>query len=450
MTGPSARDCQRFSDAAEPTGTPEKNHTAPFNQRVIDKLPTLLRVLGTVVLLVTFYSFLVDGWNQGNDLWRYSLLLAHTGLLAIIGLACPGWLRETKGPRLLVTLAVASVPANFAVLGALLYSLVLPSSGAGIPGYMLWQAPGAVSLAATATVAMAVLIPVTRLGFTALARPLAKPLSALFLLNNAALLLPIREGEWIAWLALALLGLAFAINRRIAGGHISARTDEGFLAQGLVFLPLVILLVRSAWLYAFDLYLVSAGWLAFYMLLRQTRPMLSAGSPFQAVWEMLALFSALAQIPSLTLAILDTPRLSEALALPLAGTIAAAMIYGVRYQDNGRGLEGLASTVLVMTLGTNLLFSEALLAAFIGVGGGIAMVVLGGKAEQRYSVVGGISLLVGSVLRETLALLQHFHMGSWIGLAILGISAILLASLIESKGRSLSGLWQHLTESRTP
>ena len=78
------------------------------------------------------------------------------------------------------------------------------------------------------------------------------------------------------------------------------------------------------------------------------------------------------------------------------------------------------------------------------------MVVLGGKAEQRYSVVGGISLLVGSVLRETLALLQHFHMGSWIGLAILGISAILLASLIESKGRSLSGLWQHLTESRTP
>ncbi len=82
------------------------------------RLPTLLRILGAGALVVAMYSYLAKGWESGNDIFRYLLMLGHTGVLTAIGLASGHWLKESKGARLLLTLALVSVPANFAILGA--------------------------------------------------------------------------------------------------------------------------------------------------------------------------------------------------------------------------------------------------------------------------------------------------------------------------------------------
>ena len=89
---------------------------------LMKNLPAILRILGAGAVLIAMYSFLVKGWDNGDDMFRYFLMLGHTGALAAIGLASGYWLKESKGARLLLTLALISVPANFAILGAFLFS----------------------------------------------------------------------------------------------------------------------------------------------------------------------------------------------------------------------------------------------------------------------------------------------------------------------------------------
>ena len=48
-------------------------------------LSEALRILGATVLLASMSVFLLQGWNEGNDISRYLLLLAQTGLLAAAG-----------------------------------------------------------------------------------------------------------------------------------------------------------------------------------------------------------------------------------------------------------------------------------------------------------------------------------------------------------------------------
>ena len=73
---------------------------------LMKKLPSLLRILGTTALLVAMYSFLVKGWHSGGDVFRYLLMLGHTGAMAAVGLASGHWLKEGIGARLLLTLAL--------------------------------------------------------------------------------------------------------------------------------------------------------------------------------------------------------------------------------------------------------------------------------------------------------------------------------------------------------
>ena len=75
-----------------------------------------------MAVLFSLYTFLMRGWEGSSVLIRYLMLLGHTGALATIGLASGHFLKEAKGARLLLVLALISVPANFAILGAFIFS----------------------------------------------------------------------------------------------------------------------------------------------------------------------------------------------------------------------------------------------------------------------------------------------------------------------------------------
>ena len=106
-----------------------------------------LRILGAAGLLASMSLFLLQGWNDGNDIGRYLMLLTQTGLLAAAGFAMSHGLKETKGARLFFGLALVSVPANFTILGALLYS-VFQWDGAltTYPGFATWQIENVASI----------------------------------------------------------------------------------------------------------------------------------------------------------------------------------------------------------------------------------------------------------------------------------------------------------------
>ena len=161
--------------------------------RNVATLSEALRILGAGVILVSMSVFLLQGWNEGNDIRRYLLLLTQTGLLGAAGFAMSHLVKETKGARLFFGLALVSIPANFTILGALLYSVFQWDGGlTTYPGYADWRIEDVASIGVTMTAAMLVLVPVTLFCFAIMARHSAKRLSLHFLLLNALLLLPVR------------------------------------------------------------------------------------------------------------------------------------------------------------------------------------------------------------------------------------------------------------------
>ena len=123
-------------------------------------LSEALRILGAAVLVASMSVFLLQGWSEGNDISRYLLLLTQTGLLAAAGFAMSHGLRETKGARIFFGLALGSIPANFTILGALLYSVFQWDGGLiNYPDYAHWQIENLAGTGATLGGAMVVLIP---------------------------------------------------------------------------------------------------------------------------------------------------------------------------------------------------------------------------------------------------------------------------------------------------
>ena len=75
-------------------------------------LSEALRFLGASVLVASMSVFLLQGWSEGNDVGRYLMLLAQSGLLAAAGLAMSHGLQESKGARIFFGVGLISIPAK--------------------------------------------------------------------------------------------------------------------------------------------------------------------------------------------------------------------------------------------------------------------------------------------------------------------------------------------------
>ena len=209
-------------------------------------LSEALRMLGAVVILASMSVFLLQGWSEGNDISRYLLLLTQTGLLAAAGFAMSHLVKETKGARIFFGLTLVSIPANFTILGALLYSVFQWDGGlTTYPGYASWRIEDVASIGVTLGGAMVVLLPVTLICFKIMARHSAKMLSLHFLVVNALLLLPIRSS--MAAGTVGLLGVLYALHMigKLTHSDRALKTGEGKFALATLFIPLGIILFLS-------------------------------------------------------------------------------------------------------------------------------------------------------------------------------------------------------------
>lgn len=403
---------------------------------IMKKLPTLLRILGAGALIIAMYSFLAKGWESGNDVFRYLLMLGHTGILAAIGLASGHWLKESKGARLLLTLALVSVPANFAILGAFIFSQTTAVDIAQYPHYVAWTVESLNTALLASGGAMLILVPITLLGFTVLARSMSKKLSLLFLCSNAALLLPLRDPQLIGMLVLALTSFTIIFSRKTAHNHTAAKTQEGVTALGLQLLPLAVLMGRSLWLYSVDLFLMTVLSITVFFILRQISLYLEPGSKLRNVLDGLSLFPAISSTLWFSAALNETAFVPEALAIPLGAFASATMVYDLsrRSHKNTDFFRSIAVGGLVLCIIANLLFLTSLLAALASAVIGFMLLVYGYKVQQRSLFTGGIVLMIAGISQQLYELVHHFDLGGWASLATLGIVAIVAASVMESQG----------------
>jgi len=413
-----------------------KNASWTTHTNLIKKLPDILRTLGTIALLVAMYSFLAKGWQSGNDVFRYLMMLGHTSALAIIGLASGHWLKEGKGARLLMALALVSVPANFAILGAFIFSQTAAIDISHYPNYVAWTVDSLNTALLTSGGAMLLLIPITLLGFTVLARSMSKKLSLLFLCSNAALLLPLRDPQLIGLLVLSLAFLSIFLSRKASRNKLAAKTREGVIALGLQLLPLAVLMGRSLWLYSFDLFLFTVLSITVFFVLRQTSTYLEQDSRWHGLTNVLSIIPAMAVAPLLSVTLIDVFHFAIALAFPVGALVSAALIYDISNRSATRAslYRHLAAAVLLLTMITNLMMFTSLMATLTCIVIGISVAVFGYNKQQRSVFASGFVLTLTGIGQQFYEIFHHFDLGSWASLAVLGVASIVIASTIESQG----------------
>ena len=65
---------------------------------------------------------------------------------------------------------------------------------------------------------------------------------------------------------------------------------------------------------------------------------------------------------------------------------------------------------------------------------GLGLIATSYIAQQRTAFIGGVTLFIGGMLEQFTHLFQLFNLGYWSTLAITGVVAILIGSLLESQG----------------
>lgn len=396
-----------------------------------------LRILGAAVILASMSVFMLQGWSDGNDIRRYLLLLTQTGLLTAAGFVLSHLVKETKGARLFFGLALMSIPANFTILGALLYSVVQWDGGLiTYPGYADWRIKDLASVGATMGGAMLMLVPVTLFSFAVMARRSATSLSCHFLLLNSLLLLPIRSS--IAAGTIALIGVVYALYvvSQLTRQNLSLNTGEGKFALAILFVPLGIILFRSMYFYQVDSLMIAMISLALFLSARQAAEFPDRNPNLAFLLELASW--PLALIIPLALIVALDPGLASALKAPVFSVIYAALAGDVIRRTKspmlGQAIAVSIGAAVAVSFTGAVMLSPSATTALFSIAAGIFLVLWGAAGNKVLTISAGVITLGAGALLGFDDIVNLIVASSWIDLAIFGATAIALGSVLDRHG----------------
>jgi len=396
-----------------------------------------LRIVGAAVLLSSMSMFLLQGWNEGNDINRYLMLLAQTGLLAGAGFAMSHGLGEAKGARVFFGLALVSIPANFTILGALLYSVIQWDGGlTTYPSFASWQIDDITRLGLTVGGAMAVLLPATLFCFAIMARQSSKALSLHFVLLNLLLLLPIRSSLAAGSIALAGTIYALYIVSRLVRQDPALKTGEGKFALTTLFIPAGIILFRSMYLYQVDSLMIAMLSTALLLAARQAATFPGRNPRVAMVLDVLSLPIILAAALSTTDAF--SPILASTLHAPMFAAIYTGLALDIMRRTDSRALARLTgmtiSLFVSLSFVLSVVFDQGALTALLSIFAGIAMLLAGASLNRLSAVFAGAIMMLAGVLLGLEPIIDFVVGSDWVDLAIFGAGAIALGSVLDRHG----------------
>ena len=423
------------SAQTEMINTSERKFMLETDQPWMAKLPIFLRSFGALAVIFSLYSFLFRGWEGSGDLLRYLMLLGHTGLLAIIALASGHFFREGKGPRLLFMLALVSVPVNFAILGGFIFAGVNTVFPGDYPSFVAWSVGNlstALMLAASASV---VLLGIVQLGFRTLARGMSGRMTLLFIVSNLALLLPIRDPVLVSIMTLGLGLYTLFMSSKTARQRTEVKTFEGMIAILLQFLPIGILLGRNIWLYTPDLFMLTVMAVVVFIGLRHCSQFLGKESPWRVLMELVSQVVAVVAGLSAGVALFDYQS-SLSLVIVGGGAVTAVMSYELarRAAYFNAFYQFVAMVAVCTTSILNLLWIETLDASLLSMLTGAGLIALGYHNKQRSIFTSGAIVSAAGTGHLFYYAMQYFDVNYWIVFALVGVVAIVCASMLESRG----------------
>jgi len=400
-------------------------------------LSEALRMLGAAVLVASMSVFLLKGWDSGNDVRQYLLLLSQTGLLAAAGFAMSHGLRETRGARVFFGLALISICANFVILGAMVFSVLHWDIGlTEYPSYALWQIDSLAGTSVTFAGALVVLLPVTLFCFAIFARQSSKMLSLHFLILNSLLLLPIRGSIAAGTIAIAGILYALFVISKLTAKDRSLKTGEGKFALTTLFIPLGIILFRSMFFYQVDSIMIGMVALALFLAARQVSLFPDRSPGIAAFLETLSV--PVAMVASFAFADALQPIVTSALTGPTFATLFTLMSTDLlRRTDSsvlGKIVTMTVSLVVAIGFCSAVLFYPSALTAILCVFAGAILLLMGSSISSNVATIfGALTLALGALLGFD-EMWQLARNSNWIELAVFGAFTIVLGSVIDRHG----------------
>ncbi len=402
-------------------------------------LSQVLRLLGAIVMVGGMSLFLLQGWQAGNDFSRFVTLLTHTLLLTGAGFFLSHVLKEFKGARLFFGLSLISVTANFAIMGALIFSVTGTPDASDYPNYASWIVQDPTQITWLLLGAALVLIPVTFLSYAILARPCTKWLATSYLLGNALLLIPTRSSLLIsALILLTVCGLVYLLQRNDSNQQ-ALQTFEGRFAKATLFIPAGLILTRSFLFYNIEAAATAVLSLTGYIVLQYTAKHLKSRSFFRALTELASPPLMLTCAGGLTVAL--DKWIPDAAMIPFFSALLLGLSFDFLNRMSGttrRSVYGfILTTLLCLTIGVNELLFTGFLPSLLSMALAMSVAAMAYWYRQRWNLVIAGALAVYLTLINSFEIIQWEQLYNWVTLSVIGATTILLASLIDRHGATI-------------
>lgn len=411
----------------------------------------LARISGATLIVFAVSLYLMQGIEATNDLQRFLWLLLQTGLLGGAGLVVGYLLKEPRGARIFFLLGLLSIPANMAVLGAMIHSLMPAAAEQSVqyPEYIHWQASSLMQIMTAAGAGAMILLPMAWFAFSVFARRFRGWMALAYLFASTLLLIPVRDTMLISAIAaVTALGVLVLIRRKCKPGDRQLTTEERF-ASALLFLPPVLMVARSAMLYSSDFNLFVALLAVAYLVMRQCSrqcqmPVFLHG--------LVHVFSALTAtclavfVTSMTLGSALTPVASLLFVSILGGLLVelsrAVPSRAVRWwMHTGWGL-----CCLPAFFGSYLLWTGA--GAVLTIASICVLMIVSGKLLQNRLVLAlGVLSVLANLLIHGRFMGSMLMQANWLLLACSGAIIVILGSLIDRYGDRIQARMQEWMES---
>ncbi len=249
-------------------------------QKKLPMIASLLRIAGAIGIVGSMLMLLMQGWSVDSDINRYYKLLAETAILTLAGLLMSHVIREYKSARVCFGLALLSTIANFTILGALIFSTQTGNSiTIDAPDHTLWEIPSGVSVIMLSILTTALLGGLALFSYSVFSRSNAKTLTISLMMCCSFIIIPWRSADSSSLLMALSAFIAtitvFKINRR----ENIIKTMEHKFALATLFIPALVMLGRTLYLYKPNAMTALITFSAFYVLVSSLLNTLLASQP---------------------------------------------------------------------------------------------------------------------------------------------------------------------------
>jgi hypothetical protein len=411
------------------------------------ELTRILRWSGGGVLTVAAIAFMCQGVYSFAPMTRHWIMLAICGLLGLLGVVTGTLLKEEKGARAFLGFAAASFPVLASQLGAMFFSL-FGRPPIGMPQPLVFSLLNSSKVMAVASLTLAIVVPMSYLAFRILARSQAILLTGAFTLANLCILVPAREGMWVSAIITAVACSIYWVDCAWLRKDFRLASFEGRGARLMLTGPLMVMIGRTFfYTVGSTFYGLMLGLSGAYLAFHWGR--VAQRNDLKKICQLVGIVGIIAGWVTCLLPILDKVALGDGMTVYLILLPIAAILGAQSLAVDGQAATTYRSATAIVVL-LNVVFAHwveaAPMVSIVGLAVAIATVAAGTLAGEKPVFVLGLLTAAMSLGNFCLQAFKLHSSYAWLALALIGITVIFSASLIEKgstrsllKGTSLWG-----------